>query len=300
MYIFAGRYICERLPFLVVVDGGDHVCLHSWDLKHGPYRSRCQEKQIKPFNLSTFKSIAGFGLEGTLVLNGNTEQTWIGHAEFITSHIPPSLQSQWQQALPTLIQQGHSHTLLLVGNSLFTFHFLDTLRPDIAPIIEALKTQHHLHSSMLTGDHADIAHAIAKEIHIEEVYADLRPEDKLNKVSLFSQEKGLIMIGDGINDAPALARSTVGIAMGKIGSTTAIDASDVVFLNDDLSLLSWLLYKAKSTRSIVKQNITLALIVICFATTPALLGFIPLWIAVILHEGGTVLVGLNSLRLLKT
>jgi cation transport ATPase len=88
--------------------------------------------------------------------------------------------------------------------------------------------------------------------------------------------------------------------MGRIGSASAVDASDVVLLNDDLKLLSWLFTKAHQTLKIVKQNLTLALSVIIFVTTPALLGFIPLWLAVLLHEGGTVLVGLNSLRLLKS
>ena len=134
---------------------------------------------------------------------------------------------------------------------------------------------------------------------MDEIHSDLRPEDKLSKVAELSAQGGLAMVGDGINDAPALARATVGISMGRIGSATAVDASDVVLLNDDLDLLSWLFTKSRQTLRIVKQNLTLALGVIVLATLPALLGLVPFWAAVILHEGGTVLVGLNSLRLLK-
>lgn len=87
--------------------------------------------------------------------------------------------------------------------------------------------------------------------------------------------------------------------MPSIGSATAIDASDAVFLHDELGLLDWLISKARKSMSIVKQNLALALTVICLATIPALLGLIPIWAAVLLHEGGTLLVGLNSLRLLR-
>jgi P-type E1-E2 ATPase len=152
---------------------------------------------------------------------------------------------------------------------------------------------------MLTGDHLVNAKPIAEELGIDEVYADLRPEDKLEKIGQLARQNPLVMVGDGINDAPALARATVGISMGKIGSATAVDASDIIFIHDDISLLPWLFRKTKQTHRILRENITLALTVILFATTPALLGWVPLWIAVIMHEGGTVLVGLNSLRLLK-
>jgi heavy metal translocating P-type ATPase len=258
-----------------------------------------KEKGIKAMPLDDFKSIHGSGLEGKVTLHGKTSPVYIGHAEFIAQKIPPSLIDKWKQIQNSLQRQGHMSTLLLIGETLFLLHFIDTVRPESISLIERLKKEVHLKPMMLTGDHADIAHAVAATLNIEEVHANLRPEDKLKKVAEFSNKEGLIMVGDGINDAPALARSTVGISMGKIGSATAIDASDIVFLNDDLSLLDWLVYKSRKNKAIVKQNIALALCVIVFASTPALLGLIPLWLAVILHEGGTVLVGLNSLRLLR-
>ena len=235
--------------------------------------------------IENFKSIAGSGLEGTLL----NQQAFIGHKDFILSKMTEA---------PTLPTASQLVTYLLVSTSLFAFHFTDEVRPQIQTVISDLKKR-HLQIVMLSGDHIVNAQTVAKELNIDEVYADLRPEDKLAKVSHLSQTKGLMMIGDGINDAPALARATIGISMGKIGSSTAVDASDIVFLNDDLNLLPWLYKKAHKTTRIVKENLTLALVVICCVTTPALLGFVPLWLAVILHEGGTVLVGLNSLRLLR-
>jgi Cd2+/Zn2+-exporting ATPase len=230
-----------------------------------------------------FKSSAGFGLEGVVA----SFPTAIGHRDFI-------LQKQKIDIPPA----DKLTTYLLVADAVFAFHFVDTIRPEAASVVQKLH-QENLRVIMLSGDHATNAIPVAKQLGIDEVFADLRPEDKMNKVGELSKERGLAMIGDGINDAPALARSTVGIAMGKIGSATAVEAADIVFLSDDLSLLPWLYNKAHHTRSILRQNIILALSVIVFATTPALLGLVPLWLAVILHEGGTVLVGLNSLRLLR-
>lgn len=152
---------------------------------------------------------------------------------------------------------------------------------------------------MLTGDHRASAEAVAKEAGITDVQAELRPEDKLAWIGEMAQKTSLAMVGDGINDAPALARATVGISMGKVGSHTAVDASDIVLLQDNIELLGWLFEKAQKTVRIVKENVLLAGGVILLATIPALLGWVPLWLAVILHEGGTVVVGLNALRLLK-
>jgi Cd2+/Zn2+-exporting ATPase len=225
-----------------------------------------------------FKAVPGYGLKGVLTdgtavaigLVDNTEKK----------------------------NAGEVLTALTVGEDRFLFRFSDQVRAETAEVLQQLQTQ-NLHPVMLTGDHENNAQFVANILGIETVYANLRPEDKLNKVAELSEMGGLAMVGDGINDAPALARATVGISMGRIGSATAVDASDVVLLNDDLPQLSWLFTQAKKTRKIVVENVTLALGVIVLATTPALLGWVPLWVAVILHEGGTVLVGLNSLRLLR-
>ena len=151
---------------------------------------------------------------------------------------------------------------------------------------------------MLTGDHYKSAYRVARSLELENFQADLSPEDKLQHVSELSKTKGLAMVGDGVNDAPALARATVGIAMGGVGSSTSIDVSDIVLLNDETQHLPWLFQKAHKTGRILKQNLFFAGGVIVCVSLLALLGIVPLWLAVILHEGGTVAVGLNGLRLL--
>lgn len=237
-----------------------------------------QKKKIGAASISSFKSIPGIGLEG--IYQG--EPVFIGLPE---------------KDLPAK-NEGLVLAVLKTKKGTFLFRFADQVRKE-SPLLMKKLQQEGLRPIMLTGDHEYNARFVGKLLGLEEFYADLRPEDKLNKVAELSKSQGLAMVGDGINDAPALARATVGISMGRIGSATAVDASDVVLLNDDLNLISWLFSKARQTMNIVKQNLILALGVIFLATTPSLLGLIPLWLAVILHEGGTVLVGLNSLRLLR-
>ncbi len=230
------------------------------------------DQKISPAPITQFKSIPGFGVEGQV----HGKHAFIGK---------PGLDTKKEGVLAALSYDGKT----------YLFRFVDQIREKVKELIQNIP----LRPIMLTGDHMQSAQMVAQAIGIDSVFADLQPEDKLDKVAALS-ENGLAMVGDGINDAPALARATVGISMGKIGSNVAVDASDVVLLNDDLQVLSWLFQKSKQTQNIVKQNITLALAVILLATTPALLGLVPLWLAVILHEGGTVLVGLNSLRLLRS
>ncbi len=238
--------------------------------------------------IRNFKTIPGYGLEGTLA---DGTPVAIGLLEYI---IPDET-----IRTKTASSMGQILSALRIGETLYLFRFTDKVREEIPNLMEKLRQTNNLTPVMLTGDNEKNANFVGNQLNIGSIFANLRPEDKLREVSRLLETGGLAMIGDGINDAPALARATVGISMGRIGSATAVDASDVILLNDDLHLLSWLFSKASLTRRIIKQNLTLAFIVILFATTPALLGLVPLWAAVVLHEGGTVLVGLNSLRLLR-
>ena len=243
------------------------------------------QKKITPAAITDFQSVPGFGLKGKTKLQGKEVEVKIGNEAFISPN-------------NSLNKKGSMISFLQIESSLFDFRFEDALREKVKEVLDSLKEK-GLEVAMLTGDHEESANIVAKELEIDKTYANLRPENKLDIISKLSAKKHLAMVGDGINDAPALTRASVGISMGEIGSATAIDASDIVLLQDDITLISWLHKKAKKTMMIVRENLILALSVIVLATTPALLGIIPLWLAVILHEGGTVLVGLNSLRLLR-
>lgn len=244
------------------------------------------ERKAPLVEISDVKTIPGYGLEA--LLKGKKTRVAIGLLEYIAKDRIAKIHSEKAEIL----------SALSIGEEIFLFRFRDQVRESSARLMQNFRKQ-NLRTIMLTGDHEGSAQAIGKHLEIEEVFANLRPEGKLEKIATLLNQGNLAMVGDGINDAPALMRATVGISMGRVGSATAVEASDVVLLNDDLSLLSWLFPKARLTRRIVKQNLCLSLAIICLASIPALLGLIPLWLAVILHEGGTVLVGFNGLRLLK-
>jgi P-type E1-E2 ATPase len=245
-----------------------------------------------------FKAIAGYGLEGRVEFEGQQRVAYIGRPTYIAEKLPEELKEKLLARIEEIEKAGELLAVLVVDNHPFIFHFQDTLRPHIVETVAAIKDR-GWQTIMLTGDHLQSARKIAQAVGVDQFYADLTPEDKLTHVSQIAQQTKLAMIGDGINDAPALARANVGICMGKVGSTAAIDAADIVLLRDDIHMLDWLIGKAIQTQRIVKQNLALAILAIFIASLPALAGIVPLWLAVIMHEGGTVLVGLNALRLLK-
>lgn len=266
-----------------------------------------EKERLPSLSLRAFKAVPGSGLEAVVQLEFEgikPAKAAIGKPDFIKSKLPPHLHPIVDSYVEEIEQAGDLLALLLVEEQgsnallgLYLFRFQDTPRTEIKQVIRALKNR-GLAAIMLTGDRAPAARKIAEALEISAWHADLSPEEKLNFVAKLAP-KGLAMIGDGINDAPALARATVGICMGQIGSSAALDAADIILLHDNIQMLDWLIGKAYQTQRIVKQNLILASAAILVASLPALAGLLPLWVAVLLHEGGTVLVGLNGLRLFQ-
>lgn len=258
-------------------------------------------KQIRctlDLGIENFCSVPGYGLTGSVKLQGEQHNVYIGRPEYIAQKLPEGKKKLLMERVNKIQEEGELLAVLTIDTTPFIFHFQDTPRNKVTDMLIAVKKR-GISTVMLTGDHFSSAQRIAKELQITQFHAALSPEDKLRYVSELSETNGLAMIGDGVNDAPALARATVGICMGKVGSSAAIDAADVILLHDNVELLDWLIGKAHQTQTIVTQNLTLATAAILIASLPALGGFIPLWLAVIMHEGGTILVGLNALRLLR-
>ena len=257
-----------------------------------------KKKGITPASLKKFKSLPGYGLQATVDSDDGPIDATIGHVSFIADNIAPDRRAALESEAEKMKQCGFLVAALALGESLFLFQFEDRTRPKVLRTLEALHNRHNLHLVMLTGDHEESAKKVAHELNIDNYYANLRPDEKLQHVRTLAEKWGLAMVGDGINDAPALARATVGISMGQVGSSAAIDASDIVLLQDNIELMDWLFSKAKKTQTIVRQNLIIAASVMLFTSIPAIAGYVPLWLAVVLHEGGTVIVGLNALRLL--
>lgn len=165
--------------------------------------------------------------------------------------------------------------------------------------IEAIKyfKNNRIKLIMLTGDHQNTGESIAKSIGIDNVFGSLLPEDKARIISDLQKETTTVMIGDGVNDAPALVASSIGVAMGS-GTNIAIDVADVVLLKNDLNQFAYAHRLSKKLRSVIIQNIIIALVVIVFLTIMNLADLMNMGIAVFLHEGSTLLVVISGLRML--
>lgn len=207
--------------------------------------------------------------------------------------------SHFQSSLEELQSQGKT-AMLLADEKRFlgVIAVADTLRPDALQTLRALRELGLKKLVMLTGDNRLVAEAIARQAGIDEVHAELLPQDKVARIQLLKQSHKVAMVGDGVNDAPALATADLGIAMGAAGSDVALDSADVVFMGDRLENLPFAFSISRRARRVMIANLTFALTVIVILVIGSLGAHVPLPLGVLGHEGSTVLVCLNGLRLL--
>jgi Cd2+/Zn2+-exporting ATPase len=246
-------------------------------------------------NLEEFADVTGKGVKAKI----NGQQCFAGSPRFLQENEISTLEHQDQIA--DLENQGK--TTILVGQNgklLGILAIADALRPGAKETLSIIREQ-GTRTVMLTGDNERCAKAIAAQAGVDEYYAQLLPEDKVRVVKELKEKYGSVaMVGDGVNDAPAMAVSNVGIAMGAAGTDVAIEAGDIVLMSDDLSKINYVRELSRKTVNIIKQNIAVSLINIAFMVTAALLGYLGLVSGLLLNEISALAVIGNALRLLTT
>lgn len=199
--------------------------------------------------------------------------------------------------------EAEGNTVILVqrdGDLLGTIAVADRPRDNARESLERLRALGVSELVMLTGDNPRVARAIAEQVGLDDYRASLLPEDKLAAVEELATRLGDVgMLGDGVNDAPALARASVGIAMGAAGTDVALETADVALMADDLSVLPFAIGLGRRTRSVITQNLVVALGVVAVLVPSSILGIAGIGTAIILHEGSTLAVVANALRLLR-
>ncbi|MFZ5889231.1 MAG: heavy metal translocating P-type ATPase [Chloroflexota bacterium] len=255
-----------------------------------------EDQGIQPSELADFRSLTGAGASARL--DGRT--IYVGSPDMFHSRFNVALDSVWED-INQLQSQGK--TVVVLGDEEAPWGLIairDNIRPNAAKAIDAIHTAGVEKVVMLTGDNERTAQAIARELGIDEIYADLKPEDKVTKVRELAECYGHVaMVGDGVNDAPALAEATVGIAMGAAGTDVALETADVALMADDLEKLAYALKLAKRNQSVVNQNLALSAIVIGALVIGAIAGVFSLPIAVLGHEISEFIVIGSGLRMLR-
>jgi Zn2+/Cd2+-exporting ATPase len=257
-----------------------------------------QEKVLfKDIQIEDFTSISGKGIQGTY--SGVTY--YIGNPRMLTDIVENGIPSEVDNLVQTLQSQGK--TVMLMGTVekvLALIAVADEVRDSSREVISKLHQMGIEKTVMLTGDNMGTAKAISQQVRVSDYQAELLPKDKLDTIKQLRKTYGNVaMVGDGVNDAPALAASTVGIAMGGAGTDTALETADIALMADDLKKLPFTIKLSRKALTIIKQNITFSLAVKILALLLVIPGWLTLWIAIFADMGATLLVTLNGLRLLR-
>ena len=212
-----------------------------------------------------------------------------------------NMAAEFAAQLERLESAGRTTMLVRVdGRCAGILGLMDTPRAGAGEMLAELRALGIAKTVMLTGDNERVARAVAQGVGLSEVRASLLPEDKVGAIASLVEQYGLAaMVGDGVNDAPALARATVGIAMGGAGSDVALETADVVLMGDELGKLPFAVALSRAARSAIRQNLLISLGVVALLIPATLFGWAGIGVAVLIHEGSTIVVVLNALRLLS-
>ncbi len=255
----------------------------------------CNALGVRPLAAESFSIISGKGASG----RWNGKEYWLGSHRFLEERGQETVAVHEQ--LEELSRNGH--TVVVIGNEAHVCGYLalaDQLRPEAKATVAALRRAGIEHIVLLSGDNRGTAETIGREAGVDEVRADLLPADKVSAIGELVERYGMVaMVGDGINDAPALARASIGIAMGAAGSDTAMEAADVALMSDDLMKLPWLIQHSRRMVGIIRVNIALSLVVKAMFVLLTVLGHASLWGAIAADMGVSMLVIFNALRLLR-
>ncbi|HSJ05193.1 MAG TPA: heavy metal translocating P-type ATPase [Longimicrobiales bacterium] len=252
-------------------------------------------RDITPPRAEDFAAVPGEGVSATV----DGAVTWVGNAAMARRMDAPvsALLRGWVAEQTSL---GRSIIFVgVAGDLLGAMSFADALKHNAAATVRHLKYEGIRWVTVLSGDHPDAVRAIAAELGADEVRAGLLPHEKVDAVrDLMKSSRGLAMVGDGVNDAPAMAAASIGIAMGAAGTDVAIETADVVLMSDDVEKVDYVIHLGKQTRRVVRQNVIFSIGWMFMLVLVTLTVGMPLTLAVVAHEGSTLLVAANGLRLL--
>ncbi len=254
---------------------------------------RAEADRIAVPEAGDLQSVTGRGVRST-VENLPVE---IGALRLWEGVEPPA---EIREATERLQQAGRSTMVVRHGGRwLGVLGVSDPPRPDVRLVLDRLRRLGIKRLTMLTGDNAGVGRAVAQQLGLDDVRADLMPADKVTAIKELLREHGQVaMVGDGVNDAPALAHATVGIAMGGAGTAAALETADVALMSDDVTKLPFAIGLSRQARAIIRQNLYLSLAVIAGLIGVSIAGVSGIGVAVLVHEGSTLVVIANALRLL--
>ena len=243
------------------------------------------------------ESLTGRGVKARVL----GKEVYIGKLDLFEKHLKIPLPEAFRSEVDALMEKGQTIMIVMSEEKfLGVLGLMDTPKPEAKETMDALSALGFKRMIMISGDNQKVADAVAKSVDLTDAWGNLMPEDKVESImKLKREEKMVAMVGDGVNDAPAMAKSTVGIAMGVAGSDVALETADVALMSDNLKDLVFAIGLSRKSKRIIKQNLWMSLGVTALLIPATVFNFASIGVAVMVHEGSTLVIVANALRLLS-